>query len=340
MAYVLDLSPSQLEAWVRERGFPKFRTDQILDWIYKKNENDPQRMSNLPAGLRQELALNMGPPPAREKDRASSSDGAVKILHELRGGALVESVYMPEKDRASLCVSTQSGCRMACRFCATGAVGFTRDLSPSEIVGQVLAARAMDPRINSIVLMGMGEPLDNLENVLAALEILADPRALSFPAKSIVVSTVGLPEGITALADSGLGVGVALSLHSALAPTREYLVPAAKKHGLNEIKKALKDYPLPGKEKITLEITLIGGVNDSADEAMAVAKWAHDLPVRINLIRFNPSPDINLRAPSEEAVLAYQAALRDKGFLAFIRRPRGRDVMAACGQLRARAMKE
>jgi 23S rRNA (adenine2503-C2)-methyltransferase len=330
-----ELSPAEFDDWMLTRGHQRYRADQILDWLYKKTVNSFREMGNLPPALRRELEAGFTLYSLKEAGRAVSEDGAVKLACELFDGEIIESVWMPEGKRATVCVSTQAGCRMACRFCGTGRAGFRRQLAPSEITGQVIAAAAMGT-VTGIVFMGMGEPLDNLESLLKSIEILCDKRALAFAPRRLTVSTIGIIAGIEALSKSPYPVNLAVSLHSAVPKTRASLMPAAAVPDLSALKSALRKYPLGKGRKITLEMALLGSVNDSVTEARAFARWLAGLKAKVNLIPFNSTPGSSFKRPSEKAVLDYQETLRKKGIKAFIRKSRGRDVCAACGQLRAK----
>jgi 23S rRNA (adenine2503-C2)-methyltransferase len=330
-----ELSPADLDDWIARSGHQRYRADQILDWLYKKPVNSFREMRNLPLALRRELEREFAIYSLEEAGRAVSRDGAVKLACELSDGEIIESVWMPKGRRATVCVSTQAGCRMGCRFCGTGRAGFKRQLSPSEITGQVIAAARAMGNVTGIVFMGMGEPLDNLESVLKSVEILCDKRAMAFAPRRITVSTIGIVSGIEALARAPYPVNLAVSLHSAVPETRASLMPAAAVPDLPALKSALRGYPLCRGRKLTLETALLGGVNDSVTEARALARWLSGLKAKVNLIPFNSISGSPFKRPSEKAVLAYQETLVKKGIKAFIRKSRGSDASAACGQLRA-----
>lgn len=328
-----DLSPAELTAWLTGRGHPRYRADQIMDGLYRHGVERVEDIRNLPGALSRELeAYRLALP--RETRRLTSGDGSVKLGLTLADGELVETVWMPEDDgRATLCVSSQAGCRMACRFCRTGRGGFRRHLTPAEIVGQVMVAdRGLGP-VRNLVFMGMGEPLDNLDHLLRALAILGHQRGLGFGPRRLTVSTIGDPQQLERFGRLAPPVNLAVSLHSAVADTRNSLLPAAAARDLVGLHRALESRPRAERDRLTLEVVLVGGVNDTIAEARAVADWSEGLPIKVNLIRFNPFPDSGLQAPREEAVLAYQAYLRGRGIPAFIRRSRGADILAACGQL-------
>jgi len=331
-----DLDPAELGRWLSDHDHPPYRAGQISSWLYKRPVSDIREMANLPGALREELTKQFDLYLPREVRRLDSSDGAAKLALELGDGEVVETVWMPEGKRATLCVSSQVGCRMACRFCATGRGGLIRDLSPSEMLGQVIAARETLGPITNIVLMGMGEPLDNLDGVLPALQALCDPERMAMAPGRITVSTVGIIPGLGRLGKEAPPVKLAVSIHSALQETRDRLAPGARSNKLAELKSALLSYPLPRRGKITIEYVLIGGVNDGPGEALALARWLCGLRAKVNLIPFNPFHESEFSAPDEKRVLAFQDKLRQAGIVAFIRKSRGADVMAACGQLRAR----
>ncbi len=328
-----DLTPDQLGQWLDQRGHQSYRLDQILRWLYPDAVAEVKDMNNLPTLLRSDLAEDFTLALPREIDRLESEDGAIKLAFELADGARVESVYMPGADRNSLCVSSQAGCRMGCSFCRTGLGGFRRQLTPAEIVGQALAVTTALGPIQGVVFMGMGEPLDNLDAVLVAIELLTDERCLAMSPGRLTVSTIGLVDDLARLARSAPRVRLALSLHSAIFTTRERLVPRTRVDRIERIRELLVSYPLGSRELITIEIALIGGVNDSVAEAHALVAWLAGLRVKVNLIPFNDFPGSDFKAPSMEAVLAYQEVIRRTGLKAFIRKSRGQDVLAACGQL-------
>jgi len=330
-----DLEPAGLEDWLRERGEERYRADQLLDALYRHPVSAIAEIKALPQPLREKLGREFRLALPLEVNRLVSADGAVKLLLRLDDGERVEAVWIPEPGRATLCLSTQVGCRMACRFCRTGQGGFRRQLTPAEIVGQAIVASRAFGRLTNLVFMGMGEPLDNLDHVLAALRILTHKRGLALSPRRLTVSTIGLPEGIRRLADLGPPVGLALSLHSAVAATRARLMPAVRAYDLGEVKEALGFYAQTTGRKVTLEVTLIAGENDSAAEARAVARFAAATGAKVNLIAMNPAPESELGPPPAETIAAYHETLRQKEVDVFLRRGRGADILAACGQLRA-----
>jgi len=325
-----DFSSRELAGLVEELGHRPFRADQVMDWLYGKRVSRVEEMTNLPAGLVRSLA-EYGLFLPDEKERLTSEDGTVKFAFELVDGEVIESVLIPEEDRSTLCISSQAGCRMGCRLCRTGQAGFRRQLTPSEIVGQVMSVEASGFAVNNIVIMGMGEPLDNLDAVLAALDVFFHGRGLKLSPSRVTLSTIGPLKKLDEFAKHGVPCNLAVSLHSAVHETRARLVPASPDP--YKLKDALKRLSLPSRSRLTVEMVLMGGVNDSREEARALVRWCDGLRVKVNLIPFNPFSKSGFDAPSPEATAAYQSFLRDKGITALVRKSRGSDIQAACGQL-------
>ena len=307
-------------------------------------------MSDLPKALRQELTKNCAISLPSITETAQSSDGTTKFLLCLHDGALIETVLILEEDHYTQCLSSQVGCPMACCFCSTGQSGFSRDLSQAEILGQVLIARAWlkdnHPGfdLRNLVFMGMGEPLLNLENVLRSLRILTDPLGMAFSYRRITVSTVGLPEALMALGNAGLA-SLAVSLHAPTQELRAKIMPAAAKTPLPRLMESLRKYPMRPRQRITFEYILLKDINDSIEQARQLARLLGGFRAKINLIAYNPEPTLMAEdrqryvPPSPEAVLAFQKVLWDKGFITVLRKSKGVDIAAACGQLRGLAMK-
>ena len=334
---LLTLDWDGLLSFLKEMGMPAYRATQICRWIYVEGITSFEGMTDLSKADRAALtdAAVITPPALIESQ--VSSDGAVKYLFGLEDGEKVETVLIPDEKRVTLCISSQAGCALGCRFCLTGAGGFRRDLLPHEIAGQVAAARklAAPSAITNIVLMGMGEPLMNTANVLEALRRLTSPRMFSISPRRITLSTAGVVPGIRELGASGLGVNLAVSLNAATDLVRDKVMPINRKFPLKELKAALKAYPLAPRKRITIEYVLLRGVNDSPGDAAALAKLLKGVKCKINLIPFNEHPGSEFKRPDEETVLAFQEILRHANFTAFIRASRGADILAACGQLRA-----
>ncbi len=300
---------------------------------------DPSAMTNLPAELRAALAQELDFSLPRVVDGVSSGDGTEKIVLELGDGYRIESVLIPPadgdgQDAATLCVSTQVGCRVRCLFCRSGREGFRRNLDASEIVGQVLAARRRGGRIVRVVFMGIGEPLDNEEMLHRAIRILTDGEGAGLAPRRLVVSTIGRPEAMIRLGEAfGGRVGLAVSLHAADPDLRERIVGAGRAAGPAEVLEAARAYPLPPRERVTVEVVLVKGLNDSASAAADLAAGLEGLRCRVNLIPLNPFPGLGMQSPGSRTVQAFQDVLDSAGLPTFVRRRRGAGILASCGQL-------
>jgi 23S rRNA (adenine2503-C2)-methyltransferase len=334
-----DHSIESLRERLSRDGLAPYRADQIAGWLYQRGIEDPGLMTDLSLDARDWLARTWEVR-ALEVDAVQTSvDGTVKAALRCRDGSRIESVLIPEEDRTTLCLSTQVGCPLACQFCATGAFGFQRNLSTAEIVDQVCRMRSLLPgerRITNIVFMGMGEPLLNLEAVIEAVRILVHPKAFGLAPRRVTVSTVGVVPRIRPLLES-LPVHLAVSLHAGTDAVRDRLVPLNRRFPL----KVLLD-ELRGIEQITprhpvfFEYTLIEGVNDSLDEARSVVALLKGLPAKLNLIPMNAHADSALRAPPPTVIDRFAAELAGAGLRVTLRRSRGEDIDAACGQLALR----
>jgi len=335
---LLAATPEELARLATDNGFPAFRGRQLFGWIHKRAVLDPSAMTNLPIAFR-ELVASRGPiVPARAGRTLRSEDGTRKIEIVLEDGARVETVLIPEGPRLTQCISTQVGCAVGCAFCRSGRAGFKRNLTPAEIVAQVHVARAQrEPgeSLRNVVFMGVGEPLHNLAGTLRALEILGHPDGLDLSSRRVTVSTVGVPRGIARLGEATRGeAALAVSLHAADDATRAELVPGASA-SLSEIVEAIAAYPLPKRRRCTIEYVLIQGVNDSDADARSLVRLLSNVRIKINLLPLNEHDLTKYQPPSEERVASFQQVLLDKGVSAFVRRRRGADIEAACGQLLA-----
>jgi len=338
---LLELGPAGLEALLAGRGEPAFRARQLWQWIWQKGARRFDEMTNISKNLRATLAeeARIGWP---EVERASrSQDQTFKLLLKLDDGQRVECVLIPEKDHYTLCLSTQVGCALGCTFCSTGAQGFTRNMTAAEIAAQALVARRFlqdegaDLRLRNVVFMGMGEPLHNLEATLASLELLTDPQGLDFSPRRVTVSTVGLPKGLAELGKSGLA-SLAVSLHAPTQELRARIMPrAAAAMPLPELMAALDAYPLKPRQRITYEYILLAGVNDAIEQAKGLVKLLGQRKAKVNLIACNPGADAGLHPPDPATVEAFVGYLRDHGLTAMLRKSKGQDIAAACGQLKA-----
>ena len=337
-----DLSLEQLAGFVAGLGLPGKRATQIFAQLYRPGVLDFSQLGisrEVTALLAEHAAMSSLFPVAVEK----SADTTEKFAFRLEDNAMIESVLIPEDGRHTLCVSSQAGCAMGCRFCLTGGQGFTRNLRPAEIVGQVLAVMThmvacgierATPRelLNNLVFMGMGEPLANYDNLLTALKILMDDHGLGFSERRITVSTCGI---VPRMDDLGrdIRVNLAVSLHSADDAVRSSLMPVNRTYGLEALLAACRRYPLGKKKVILFEYIMLKGINDSLGDAHLLAEKLHGIPSRINLLPYNGSGDAEFACPDGAQTLAFQKVLREAGFNTFIRQSRGADISAACGQL-------
>jgi 23S rRNA (adenine2503-C2)-methyltransferase len=331
------LSRAQLREWVSTTlGEPAYRGAQLAQWIYEKAAADFSVMTNLPAAMRARLNEIACISPNTISATQRSKDGTVKCLLRLADGNEVECVLLPYEDRVSVCLSTQVGCAMGCRFCATAQGGYTRNLSAGEIVDQLLhLQRLSERRITHVVLMGMGEPLLNLENVLTALRLIHDEFGISY--RRMTVSTVGIVPKIYALAEADLPITLAVSLHAPDDETRAKIMPVNRKWGVDTLIQAARDYFEKTRRRITFEYLLLRGVNDTPEHARKLACKLRGVPCLVNLIPFNyvPTPD-GFQRPEAARVRRFRAILEAAGIETTQRVERGHDIDAACGQLRGR----
>jgi 23S rRNA (adenine2503-C2)-methyltransferase len=335
---LLESTPEALAQQVREWGEPAYRGRQLATWIFTKGVTDFAAMSNLPRGLRERLAAEAEVRVPVLARALSSRDGSTKLVLRLADGLAVHAVLMPDEDRLTLCVSAQVGCGFGCTFCHTGTMGLVRNLTAGEIVGQVMAARAMLPparRITHVVFMGMGEPLANYAATVKALRILVDPHGFGFSPRRVTVSTVGLVQGLERLAKEDLRVNLAVSLHAPTDEVRSRLMPVNRGQGLDDLLAACRRFPLPVRQRMTFEYTLLDGVNDSPEDARRLVRRLGGLRCKVNLIPFNEWEGSGFRRPSMARILAFQRVLLDARLTATVRWSKGEDVGAACGQLRA-----
>jgi 23S rRNA (adenine2503-C2)-methyltransferase len=325
-----------LEAALAGRGHERFRADQIFNWIYRQGVTTVEAMTDLPRGLRATLASEFTLTTPRVAARERSIDGTEKFLLELADGAQIESVFIPDTPAMTFCVSTQVGCAMACAFCLTGRMGLVRNLAACEIVGQVrVLADALDLRGKAfnVVLMGMGEPLHNYDETMSALRILADKAGVALPPRRVTLSTVGMLPALERLAHEPVMPNLAISLHAPTDAQRGALVPLNRKHGVREIIEACRRFPLKRRRRITFEYVLLAGVNDSPDDARRLARLLADVRSKVNLIPLNAAAGIPFERPSDHAVDRFAKILAERGVTVSVRKSRGRDIRAACGQL-------
>ncbi|MFQ6015100.1 MAG: 23S rRNA (adenine(2503)-C(2))-methyltransferase RlmN [Anaerolineae bacterium] len=340
---LLDLSYPQLEKLLTSWEEPSYRTQQLWEWLYHSLADDFSQMSNLPRELREKLEEAVTLQPLGVLDQITSPSGLTqKLLLGLADGETIESVLMRYRRRNSVCVSTQVGCAIGCPFCATGQSGFTRNLTPGEIVGQVLHfARllGMDgQKVTNVVLMGMGEPLANYEAMWQAVEVLHDRRGFNLGARRITISTAGLVPGIQRLSGEELQVGLAISLHAAEDRLRDDLVPLNRRYPLAQLMEACQSYVERTGRRITIEYALIHGINDDIGQAQALGQLLQGLNCQVNFIRLNPILESEWQPSSRKRVGAFQAMLDGYGIRSTVRVRRGIDIQAGCGQLRSRSV--
>ncbi len=341
MENILNLSHDELILRLNEIGQPKFRANQIWNWMFKRGVFDFYAMSNVPKSLRQRLGNIFFVELPKIHTVKKSTDGTIKFALELFDNNLIETVLIPESTHYTQCLSSQVGCALKCSFCSTGKMGFIRNLEPFEILGQILIARKYlsstkdKLKIRNLVFMGMGEPLLNWENVKKALYVIRHKQGLEFSYRHTTISTVCIPRPLMEFATQDLG-SIAISLHAPNQLLREEIMPrAAKIIELQELISLLSNIPMRSRQRITIEYILIGGVNDSIEHARELNRVLSGVKCKINLIKFNPGPDIEYRPPRDEDVLAFEEFLRQKGQITTLRKSRGQDISAACGQLRA-----
>ena len=322
-------------------GEPSYRGRQLYRGLYRERLGRLGEIRSLPAGLRESLEREFFAGVPSVSDRFVSEDGTVRYLLRLDDAKTIESVFIPEKKRDTLCISTQVGCPVDCKFCLTALMGLERNLSAGEIAGQVLrlfAEHQLEPRTRpvNIVMMGMGEPLLNLDAVLKATRLLADPEGIGVALRRITVSTSGITPKILEMAQYADRPHLAVSLNASTEETRQKLMPVTSKYHLDELLEACGQYPLRLRERLTFEYILLKDVNDTDADARRVARLLANLKCRVNLIAFNPGPEIPYDIPEPERVVAFQDILR-RSFPCFLRKPRGLDIYAACGQLKRTA---
>ncbi|HSQ12423.1 MAG TPA: 23S rRNA (adenine(2503)-C(2))-methyltransferase RlmN [Candidatus Deferrimicrobium sp.] len=340
---IKDLSASEFAEFLAAAKQPAYRAKQICQWLFREHVTDFAAMTNLPAALREQLDKSFTIGRLAILRRHDAQDGTVKFLFGLAGGQSIESVLIPEKHRLTLCISTQVGCAYGCAFCATALLGFKRNLTCGEIVEQILeAGRTLsdDRRISNIVVMGMGEPLANYTQTLRAIEIMVEASwGLGIAPRKITLSTVGLVPQIEKLMEQ-TNVTLAISLHAATEELRGRLMPINRKYSLEQLIDCCRNLPLPRRKRITFEYVLLGGVNDSLADAAALCRLLRGVPSKVNLIPFNPHPGSEFHQPSDAAVKRFQQVLFDHKLQVNVRRPRGDDIAAACGQLQGQVQRE
>jgi 23S rRNA (adenine2503-C2)-methyltransferase len=343
---VAEAELHELETALVERGTPRFHARQIFQWVYQRGVTDFGAMTDLGRDLRARLALEFQVSTPEVVRRERSSDGTTKFLLRLDDGKLIESVAIPESldpaeaapdtERVTLCLSTQVGCAMRCAFCLTGKMGIDRNLTAGEIAGQVrVLTRELGilARRFNIVLMGMGEPLHNYDATMKALRILADEHGLAVSPRRVTLSTVGVLPALERLATEPFMPNLAISLHSTTEEQRDLLVPINRKYGIEELLAACRRFPLKRRERITFEYVMLKDVNDTAEDARRLARLLSGIRAKVNLLPLNEAAGIPFERPSDQAVNRFARILAERGVTVSVRKSRGRDIRAACGQL-------
>ena len=337
---LLDYDGPGLVALFAEFGEKPFRATQVLRWIHRFGQSDFDAMTDIAKGLREKLkATVVIRPPVIISDQVSD-DGTRKFLIDVGAGNAIETVFIPESDRGTLCISTQAGCALDCAFCSTGKQGFNRNLTVAEIIGQLwLANRALghDPKgeriVSNVVLMGMGEPLANFDNVVTALRLMLDDHAYGLSRRRVTLSTSGIVPAIDRLREA-CPVSLAVSLHAPTDALRNQLVPINRKYPLSELLAACREYlKVAPRDFITFEYVMLDGVNDSDEDARMLIALIHDVPCKFNLIPFNPFPNSDFRRSPAERIRRFAEILLSAGIVTTTRKTRGDDIDAACGQL-------
>ncbi len=337
-----SMTLDELQAELVALGHPRFRAKQVYKWVWQRGVSDFMDMSNIAKDARTQLAEHFSIDFLAPAMRLDSEDGTTKYVWQVADGHHIESVLIPDpgieghsKPRMTLCMSSQVGCAMACSFCLTGDLGLTRNLRPAEIINQALQVQASLPegqRITNLVFMGMGEPLHNLSNLLRALGVLLDEDGLNFSHRKVTVSTVGLVPQMLKLA-SVTPVNLAVSLNATTEETRAQVMPITRRYGLEDLMRGCREFPLPHAKRITFEYVMMRGFNDTWDDAARLVKLMSGVKSKVNLIPYNENPQREILRPSDEHVKAFQHFLVSRGVQCSVRRTRGIDVSAACGQL-------
>jgi 23S rRNA (adenine2503-C2)-methyltransferase len=337
MLNFFDMSFEELERLLGDLDPRPFRVAQVLRWVYTLGADDFREMTDMPASLRESMAGIFDLRPMREIEKTETGDQTVKFLHTLGDGEMIESVLIPEDGHNTLCVSTQSGCLMSCAFCETGRYPGGRNLTTGEILAQIVyAIRYTGDRlkVRNLVFMGMGEPLLNLGALLPALEMILSDRGLDFSSRRVTVSTCGWVPGILRMASEGPDVNLAVSLNATDDKTRSKIMPVNEKYPIETLMAAVSRFPVKARKRITIEYVLIENINDSKEDARRLQKILKGHPTKVNLIPCNENFS-GLRAPSEDKARAFQERLLDYGVFATMRKSRGQEIGAACGQLKA-----
>lgn len=341
---IYSIQIQELKDWLSEQGEKPFRAEQIFDWLYKKRITSFEDMSNLSKNLRDKLSLHFQLTTLKTVIKQTSSDGTIKFLFELHDGYSIETVLMRHDYGNSVCVTTQVGCRIGCTFCASTLGGLKRHLEAGEIVAQVVTVQQAldetDERVSSVVIMGIGEPFDNYNNMLSFLKIINHDKGLNIGARHITVSTSGIVPKIYQFADENMQINFAISLHAPNTELRSRLMPINKAYKLDDLMKSVRYYIDKTGRRISFEYGLFGGVNDSVEHAEELAELLKGLKCHVNLIPVNYVPERDYVRTPKDKIFAFEKTLKKRGINVTIRREHGHDIDAACGQLRAKERKE
>ena len=332
---LMGMGSDELQEYLKVMDSKPYRGSQILDWVYSKNIKEIERMTNLPGKLKEDFQKEFYISGLLELQEQVSLDKTRKYLFQLEDGQKIESVLIPDDKRLTLCVSTQVGCKFNCSFCYTGKMGYIRNLTAGEIINQIITVKQQDKKITNIVFMGMGEPLDNYENVIKAVKIISSSWGLGISPGKITLSTCGLVPGLKRLKDEKLNINLSISLNASNNGVRSLLMPVNKKYPISELLRACRGHPLQPGKRITFEYILIKDLNDSEKDAKQLADLLKGIRCKINLLPFNKkSNDKNIYdTPDRNRVNKFHEYLISRKFIVFTRKPRGIDISAACGQL-------
>ena len=336
MQNILTIYQQNIEKYLTEINLPKYHAKQIIEWIYKKNILDFDNMTNLPKNLKEQLKINFEINNIKIQKKQISTDGAIKYLFKLADNNFIETVFIPSRDRYTICLSSQVGCKFNCAFCASGKSGFSRNLTTDEIILQILNIMHDQKleKINNIVFMGIGEPLDNMDNVLNAIKIINDKDKLNIGARKITISTCGLAPQIKKLAGFDMQIELAISLHSPLDKLRSELLPINKKYNIQTLIKTCKDYTKKTGRQITFAYIMLNNINDSNKYAEELAKLLKGNLFKVNIINFNKTANQKYLPAKKETIKSFMEILEKNKIPVTLRMPRGQDISAACGQLK------
>ncbi|MEI7815708.1 MAG: 23S rRNA (adenine(2503)-C(2))-methyltransferase RlmN [Desulfuromonadales bacterium] len=338
-----NLTQPALEKFLQGQGKERFRATQVFKWIYQHDAGCFEEMTNISKELRRELSETACISKLEPEAVEVGSDGTRKYLFNLGDGHAVESVLIPIEGRNTVCISSQVGCAMACEFCLTGTFKLARNLTTAEIINQIMAirhdVRESGEEIRNIVMMGMGEPLHNLDNVIPAIQIMIDGNGLQLSNRRVTVSTCGLVPEMERLGREIPNVNLAVSLNATTDKLRDQIMPVNRRYPIKVLLQACKEFPLPGRRKVTFEYVMLGGVNDTLEDARRLLRLISDIPNKVNLIPFNEHEGCDFKAPTQAAIDAFHTYLIDRHVTVITRDSRGGDISAACGQLKGKLEK-